>query len=280
MSSSQGVGKYEGDLKDGKRHGKGTLTFKDGGKYVGDWKNGKFQGKGTLTLPEGVKYFGELEFPEGGEYVGQFKDGKMDGKGTLTFMDDSEYLEWHGGGKKDSYPTDNVQETETFGDGGKYVGEWKNGEFHGKGTLTFPDGRKYVGKFDGGFEEGDGTLSFPDGDKYVGQFHRGVEHVQGTLTFTSGNKFVGEFLYGEKWNGKMYIHNGNIHIIENGAGVETITKNQPQRSEKTSIKETSISTDEIIPPLKPTKKGKDRIFRKGVLYLMKEKGEWTLVQER
>ena len=28
-----------------------------------------------------------------------------------------------------------------------YVGEFKDGKYHGQGTYTYPDGRKYVGEF-------------------------------------------------------------------------------------------------------------------------------------
>jgi len=34
-----------------------------------------------------------------------------------------------------------------FSEGYSYVGQWKNGKFHGKGTLTYPDGYKYSGKW-------------------------------------------------------------------------------------------------------------------------------------
>ena len=39
------------------------------------------------------------------------------------------------------------KETIISSDGAKYVGELKNGRYHGKGALTLPDGRQYVGKF-------------------------------------------------------------------------------------------------------------------------------------
>ena len=39
----------------------------------------------------------------------------------------------------------NGQGTETYPDGGKYVGEWKDGVPNGQGTDTFPDGRKVNG---------------------------------------------------------------------------------------------------------------------------------------
>ena len=58
ISQSDG-GKYEGELKDGKRHGQGTYTYSDGGKYEGEFKNGERHGQGILTSPNGKKYFGE-----------------------------------------------------------------------------------------------------------------------------------------------------------------------------------------------------------------------------
>ena len=32
-----------------------------------------------------------------------------------------------------------------FTDGKIYIGEWKDGQFHGKGKLTFPDGSVEIG---------------------------------------------------------------------------------------------------------------------------------------
>ena len=40
--------------------------------------------------------------------------------------------------------------TQTYQDGTKYVGEFKNGKRHGHGTLTYSDGAKYVGEYKDG----------------------------------------------------------------------------------------------------------------------------------
>ena len=88
MSSSQGVSKYEGNLKEGKRHGKGIETFPSGKKYEGQWRDGKRHGKGTLTYSDGQKYEGQWKnglkhgkgtetSPDGSKYVGEFKDGQI-----------------------------------------------------------------------------------------------------------------------------------------------------------------------------------------------------------
>ena len=83
--------KYDGEVRNGKRHGHGTYTFGSGAKsgdiYYGEWKDGKYHGQGIFSFRGGQKYFGE------------FKDGQPNGQGTFTFPD-----------------------------GSKYVGEYKNGE--------------------------------------------------------------------------------------------------------------------------------------------------------
>ena len=44
---------YKGEIKDGKKHGQGTLTKDDGSKYVGEWKNGETHGLGTYIYANG-----------------------------------------------------------------------------------------------------------------------------------------------------------------------------------------------------------------------------------
>ena len=44
---------YDGEWKDDKGHGQGTLTWADGNKYEGEWKDGKKHGQGTYNYPDG-----------------------------------------------------------------------------------------------------------------------------------------------------------------------------------------------------------------------------------
>ena len=68
-------GRYDGDTKEGKRHGKGTYTYSNGQKYYGDWKDDMRSGQGEEIWPDGRKYFGE------------WKRDAFHGNGTFTWAD-------------------------------------------------------------------------------------------------------------------------------------------------------------------------------------------------
>ena len=53
--------------------------------------------------------------------------------------------------------------TYTFTSGAKYVGEYKDGQMHGKGTFTFVDGSSYVGEHKDGNWHGKGTFTWANG---------------------------------------------------------------------------------------------------------------------
>ena len=61
-------GKYEGQIINNKREGKGIFYYNDGTKYEGDWKNDFIEGKGIVFLNNGDRY----------EDV--WKNGKREGK--------------------------------------------------------------------------------------------------------------------------------------------------------------------------------------------------------
>ena len=94
--------------------------------------------------------------------------------------------------------------TRTFGDGSKYLGEWRNNKRHGQGTYTWDRGRsyKYVGEWRNGKRHGHGTftpgpLSIFAGDKYVGEWRNNKRHGQGTFTYANGRKKEGIWKNGE-----------------------------------------------------------------------------------
>ena len=96
-------------------------------------------------------------------------------------------------------------------DKGVYVGEKKDGERHGHGTLTFSDGYKYVGEFLDGDINGQGTLTLPNGStRYVGEWKDGKKNGQGTYTQTDGGKYEGEWKDDKRWNGTQKLKSGQV----------------------------------------------------------------------
>ena len=58
--------------------------------------------------------------------------------------------------------------TYTYASGDKYVGEYKDGKYHGQGTFTFASGDKYVGEFKDDKYHGQGAITTADGKIYKG----------------------------------------------------------------------------------------------------------------
>ena len=131
--------KYEGGVKEGQPHGKGTLFQPENMSsqgtiyYEGDWVFGEQTGKGKMYWNSGSKM-----------YEGYFVDGEFHGKGT------------------------------EFGhDFISFEGDWVKGEYHGKGTQYKPDGSKYYeGEFKKGFRHGKGILYGSDGETFEGEFKK------------------------------------------------------------------------------------------------------------
>ena len=91
---------------------------------------------------------------------------------------------------EDVYRWTMCKETYIFKNGDKYVGQFKDGKFHGKGTYIFKNENKYVGDFKNGKFHGKGTYIFTNGDKYVGEFKDGRKNDQVTTTYSAGEVTV------------------------------------------------------------------------------------------
>ena len=72
-----------------------------------------------------------------------------------------------------------------------YVGEWKNGKYHGQGTIEYSDETKYIGQWNEGLPNGQGTLVDFSGAKYIGSLKDGKYNGEGTYTKPNGVKYVG-----------------------------------------------------------------------------------------
>ena len=118
--------------------------------------------------------------------------------------------------------------TYTSVNGDKYVGDFKANEYNGHGTYTFSDGEKYVGEFRSGLKNGRGTYTYKNGDVYVGEHRQGKANGRGTFTFINGEKYVGSFKDDLKHGyGNYTFVNGDTYVGEvaddfyNGSGTFT-----------------------------------------------------------
>lgn len=124
----------------------------------------------------------------------------------------------------------NCFKSQTYSNGDKYSGEFKDGKLSGNGTYTFASGNKYVGEFKDGKLSGQGKFTFAKGDIYVGDFKDSSFNGKGTFTFTNGNKYIGDF---KDWKlngqGTFNFANGDVYVgdfkdgLFDGHGTRTYT---------------------------------------------------------
>ncbi|MFZ9407518.1 MAG: caspase family protein [Burkholderiaceae bacterium] len=91
----------------------------------------------------------------------------------------------------------------TFATGNKYIGEFSNNKYHGRGLYISANGRfTYEGNFSNGGFNGKGVESFSDGITYVGEFRDDFRHGNGIEYGKAG-----EVLKSGRWE--------RGHLVEN-----------------------------------------------------------------
>ncbi len=88
---------------------------------------------------------------------------------------------------------------------GRYRGQTRDGEFHGKGRYDWPNGDRYVGQWKDGDQHGRGTFIWADGGSYTGQWKNGKEHGKGVQRLADGDTYRGDFRNGERDGDGVYI---------------------------------------------------------------------------
>ena len=141
---------YNGDMKDGKREGRGICIYKNGDKYEGSWKNNKKEGKGTYYYTN-----------KGDVYIGHFFNDLPNGKGIYKYKNGDRYEGLFKDGKK------NGEGTFIYANGGKYKGEFKDDEKHGQGFYKSPSGRVRTEVWENGQLKNNGEKEFNENDSVI-----------------------------------------------------------------------------------------------------------------
>ncbi len=205
-STSKGskIWKYEGELRNGERHGKGRLTTEDGTYYEGNWIHGKFTGLGKTgdsngCIREGFFidgiYKGKIDIvDENGRhkqmhsydenkvynvfiiygnvtYNGMWCNGMKNGYGETQSREEGS----HKGFFLNDHFIGNVYRLDEYSRYKDKSGiplrlEAKDGKFSGRVRIEYPNGDVYEGGWKNGLREGAGTYTYANGDVYFGSW--------------------------------------------------------------------------------------------------------------
>eukprot|EP01016_Furgasonia_blochmanni_P010457 TRINITY_DN14437_c0_g1_i1.p1 TRINITY_DN14437_c0_g1~~TRINITY_DN14437_c0_g1_i1.p1 ORF type:complete len:356 (+),score=23.81 TRINITY_DN14437_c0_g1_i1:1-1068(+) len=112
--------------------------------------------------------------------------------------------------------------TQYWPDGSQYTGYWRNNTANGKGRLVDTDGGYYIGRWKDDKADGQGTYKWADGGEYTGEWKNNKMHGQGLFKWSDGREYEGEFVEDKKQgfgvykmpDGKKYEglwENGKLH---------------------------------------------------------------------
>ncbi len=163
--------------------------------------------------------------------------------GTFKNLDGGKIIgEW-----RDGKPTG--QATYAYKNGDRYVGAFKDGQFSGKGIFTLSSGKTFEGEWREGKLNGQGTLKVPDGGKYAGNFKDGEFNGLGTYTWANGATYTGEWISGlQNGLGKQTSPDGPTYVgifkagRLNGEGEVTFPKGMKYRGEFKDQKFNGVGT--------------------------------------
>ena len=216
-------GIYEGDIKYGKKEGKGKMHYKDGYEYEGEWKNDKWHGKG-IYFKDNIKYEGEFNLgrihgfgiynsKNGDRYEGYFVNWLREGKGTYFYNNGDKYV---GEFQKDLM---NGKGIYYYKNGNIYEGEFKNGKPDGYGIFRYNfgvnKGNRYEGLHKEWNKDGKGVLYYNNGNRYEGDFKNDMKNGKGIIYYKNGDREIGDYEDDKKigihvkltYEGEILMHN-------------------------------------------------------------------------
>ena len=202
---------YSGASSKNKFSGRGTMNFASGNKFVGNWKDDQPNGYGTYSFASGEQYDGSfvngkfngtgtMYYKNNEKYVGEWQENLRHGRGKMSRSDGSivdgtwknGQIALQNGGNTEggTVAQTTVNSKETLQDCNKNY--CKNG----RGTFLYGDGSKWIGEFKDGVPEGQGTCMYVNGDKYVGHFEHHAPQGEGTMYHANGRIVSALWEYG------------------------------------------------------------------------------------
>ena len=161
---------YEGEFKNGKRHGKGIYFSENEFFYIGNWKEDIIEGEGIFIKNNSEAYIGKFENGEiiEGNYTHSNIYKKKDILSTEFFDEIYNGILNEINCNKDVVPSE------------CYKGPFKDWKFNGKG-CEYKNGDLYEGDFKDNKYNGYGKMIYKNGDEYDGQWKNGKKHGEGTM---------------------------------------------------------------------------------------------------
>lgn len=250
--------RYEGDLRDGKAHGKGKVFYNELHWYEGDFVNGAIQGQGEFYRNGYLYYAGGVQsgvpHGQGAVYItnvtystipmrGTFIDGNMEGYFKKYDGGDALIFEGQFSSNKENGPGKEYEQGKMIFDGQyknglrngcgteldyygepKYTGDYVDGQYHGEGSVTYRFGYQYKGKFARGLPTGEGELWKRDKDRSYSE----VDEDIAILPYQDKYVYIGQVKDGsangqgkvfEASNSEWYIYEGSFeHGMYHGDG--------------------------------------------------------------
>jgi len=214
-----------GNFVDGKLQGPGIQVFGDIGSheakqwYQGEFREGRMEGRGTYVdkvagivtsgdfLNNMVHGYAVRKFANGDELSGEFIRGATSGRCSYRFANGAVYEGEFTPGGANGFGVKQAA-------GMRYIGEFKDDKFNGRGVLKFSSGDVYKGEFKDDALHGKGIYQFANDDWCSGNFVQDRMSGHGEFFFSNGDKYVGEFQEDEIHGSGVYKFAKNNEVYE------------------------------------------------------------------